>query len=80
MNSGSSPRPLIRLGGTDNATIVHQVVNKHGIHVEAARVVITPNLISVGCADITPEAARLLLQRWEEHFGKQSIILQYGAQ
>lgn len=44
------------------------------------RVVLTPELISIGCTDIDIPAARFLLQKWEERFGAAvtKFVLQEG--
>lgn len=54
-------RPLITL--TDG-------IIKHNFN-ETARVVVRRNLISIGCTDITPEAARHVLAQWDKHYGNK---------
>lgn len=39
------------------------------------RVVLTEKTISVGCSDITPEAAQFILDKWKESFGTAKIVV-----
>lgn len=38
------------------------------------RVVFRANQISIGCTDITPEAARFLLQEYDKHFPAEKTV------
>lgn len=45
------------------------------------RVVLTRDLIRVGCSDVTPQAAKLLIAEWGKNFGEKGdvIVMQEGG-
>ena len=65
------PRPCIDVNEFEQVT--HDGVE--------CRVVMRKDLIRVACTDVTPQAMRHLLKRYEDHFGKSGeIILQAGKE
>jgi hypothetical protein len=59
-------RPLIALNHEDQVT-------HNG---DLCRVVLRRGKISVGCSDITADALRHLLKRYDHHFGNDVVVIQ----
>lgn len=66
-----------------DGVVSHVIYGEAGITTEEARIVFRRDLISVGCMDIEPEAAALIMEEWNKRFGpaakRESVILQRGC-
>ena len=63
---GTATRPKI--------TLVNGQIQHNG---KPCMVVLGRDWLSIGCSDITPEAAKHVLRAWEERF-ERTVVLQSG--
>lgn len=61
----TNSRPTITLG----------VLNKVKHNGNPCRVILKKNMISIGCSDITPEAAEFIFQKWKDNFGATTTVV-----